>query len=230
MFGIKKRVFAVGIFVLGAILLWFFLKDVVTLEVLQEKQMELRSFVDGNYFLALFIFTVAYTLSAAAAFPLGGVLVLLAGFLFGTLIGAAATVFAATLGGVLIFVVTRAFFKEWIEERYGKYLKPIEKELCEHPVSYLLFLRLMPLVPFIVINVGSGLVNIRLRTFVWTSVVGLLPGALLFAGAGSELSRIAKTGDVLTPSFIFLLLLLGTMALMPLVYKKYRVYKARDTL
>jgi len=227
MFGIKKRVFALGFFFLGAILLWFFLKDVVTLEVLQEKQIELRSFVDANYLLALVMFTAAYTLSAAAAFPLGGVLVLLAGFLFGTFIGAMATVLAATLGGVLIFVTTRAFFKDWVEDHYGKYLKPIEKELCEHPVSYLLFLRLMPLVPFIVINVGSALVNIRLSTFVWTSVVGLLPGALLFAAAGGELSRIVDTGDVLTPSFIFLLLLLGTMALMPLAYKKYRVYKAQ---
>jgi len=229
MFGVRKRVLAVGLFLIAIPIVWLFLKDVITLEVLQMRQMELKDFVEVHYFVALFVFTAVYAFSAATAFPLGGILVLLAGFLFGAIIGTVATVFGATFGGALIFLLTRYGFKDWIEKHYGKYLAPIEKELCDHPASYLLFLRLMPVVPYIVINVVPALVNVRFRTFLWTSVVGLLPGSLIFAVAGQELSRIASTGDIMTPSLIFALLLLGGLSLIPLIFKKYRKYKANSS-
>jgi len=227
MFGVRKRVLALGLFLIAILIVWFFLKDVITLEVLHTKQLELKAFVEAHYFIALFAFTAVYTFSAATAFPLGGILVLLAGFLFGAIIGTAATVFGAVFGGTIIFFLTKYGFKDWVEEHYGKYLAPIEKELCEHPASYLLFLRFMPVVPYIVINVVPALVNVRFSTFLWTSIVGLLPGSLIFAIAGQELSRIANTGDVMTPFLIFALFLLGGLSLVPLVYRKYRKYKAR---
>lgn len=229
MFGVKKRVLAAGLFIIAMFLIWLFLKDVVTLEVLQSKQMDLKGFVDTNYLFALLIFTAAYTVSAATAFPLGGILVLLAGFLFGAVVGTLATVFGATFGGAFIFLTARYGFKEWVESHYGKYLAPIEKELCEHPASYMLFLRFMPVVPYIVINVVPALVNVRFRTFLWTSVIGLLPGSIVFAVAGQELSRIASTGDIMTPSLVFALFLLGGLSLVPLVYRKYRKYKTKDS-
>ena len=228
MFGVRKRVLGMGLFLLAILLVWFFLKDIVTLELLQMKQLELQTFVENKYFLALIIFTAVYAVSAAAAFPLGGILVLLSGFLFGTLIGTLATVLGATFGGVVIFFATKYWLKDWVEGRYGKYLAPIEKELTEHPASYLLFLRFMPVVPYIVINVVPALVNVRFRTFLWTTIVGLLPGSFVFALAGKELSRIAKTGDVLTPTVVFALLLLAGLSLVPLVYKKYTAYKNKQ--
>lgn len=225
MFGVRKRVLGLGLFLITMLIVWFFLKDVVTLEVLQAKQMELKAFVDTNYFLALLIFSIVYAFSATTAFPLGGIFVLLAGFLFGVVIGTVVTVLVATFGGAALFLATKYWCKDWVESHYGKYLAPIEKELNEHPASYMLFLRFMPVVPYIVINVVPALVNVRFSTFLWTSLIGLLPGAVIFTVAGKELSRIASTGDVMTPSLIFALFLLGGLSLVPLVYRKYRKYK-----
>lgn len=226
MFRVRKRVLVLGLFLFLALLAWFFFKDVITLEFIQGKQIALTHFVETNYFLALLIFAGVYTISAAMAFPLGGVLVLLSGFLFGALVGTVIAVLSATLGGVIVFLTTKYFFKDWVENNFGKYLAPIEKELTEHPASYLLFLRFMPVVPYIVINTVPALVRVRFRTFLWTTIIGLIPGALIFALAGKELSRIAKTGDVLTPSLIIALLLLSGLSLVPLIYKKYRKFKS----
>lgn len=217
-----------GIFLILMPIIWFLLRDVATLETLHTKQEMLKAYVDQNYVLSALIFGGVYTVSAALAFPLGGIFVLLAGFLFGAFIGTVITVLAATIGGVVVFLLTRYLFKDWVEEHYGKYLAPIEKELCEHPASYLLFLRFMPVVPYIVINVVPALVNVRFSTFVWTSIIGLLPGAFIFALAGKELSRIASTGDVLTPSLVISLLLLAGISLIPPIYRKYMQYKRKQ--
>lgn len=205
---------------------WFFLKDVATLETIHAQQLALKNFVGAHYVLALLSFAGVYMVSAATAFPLGGVFTLLSGYLFGAFVGTIVTVLMATLGGVVIFFLTKYFFKDWVQHRFGKYLEPIEKELLEHPASYLLFLRFMPVVPYIVINVVPALVGVRFSTFLWTSIVGLLPGSLIFNFAGKELSRIVNTGDVLTPSLIVSLLLLSALSLVPLLYRKYRLYKA----
>lgn len=228
MFGVKKRVLLAGLFFLLIPIVWFVLRDVVTLDAVHAQQAALKAYVQEHYLLSILIYGGVYTVSATLAFPLGGIFVLLAGFLFGTIIGTAVAVLAATVGGLIVFLLTRYFFKEWVEESFGKYLAPIERELEEHPASYLLFLRFMPVVPYIVINVVPALVNVRVSTFIWTSIVGLLPGALIFAFAGKGLSRIADTGDVFTPSFVAALLLLAAVSIIPLVYKKYRKYKARD--
>ncbi|XKT74878.1 MAG: TVP38/TMEM64 family protein [Patescibacteria group bacterium UBA2103] len=228
MFGIRKRFLGLGIFLILMPIIWFVLKDVITLETIHMKQSLLKAYVAEHHILSVLIFGGIYTVSAALAFPLGGIFVLLAGFLFGAFIGTVVTVLAATLGGVIIFLLTRYFFKDWVEKHYGKYLAPIEKELAEHPASYLLFLRFMPVVPYLVINVVPALVNVRFSTFLWTSIVGLLPGAFIFALAGKELSRIASTGDVLTPSLIISLLLLAGLSLVPPVYRKYAAYKKKQ--
>jgi uncharacterized membrane protein YdjX (TVP38/TMEM64 family) len=204
---------------------WFFLKEVVTLDAIHAQQLSLKNFVDAHYFLALISFAGVYMVSATTAFPLGGILVLLSGYLFGAFVGTIVTVAIATLGGVVVFFITKYVCKDWVQKRFGKYLAPIEKELTEHPASYLLFLRFMPVVPYIVINVVPALVGVRFSTFLWTSVVGLLPGALIFNLAGKELSRIVNTGNVLTPSLIVSLLLLSALSLVPLIYRKYRLYK-----
>ena len=225
MFGIKKRVLVVGLFLLISLIAWLLLRDVITIEVFQAKQDALEVFVNEYYVLALILFLVLYTISAATAFPLGGVFVFSAGFLFGTVVGTAVSVFAATLGGVIVFFIARYGFKEWIETTYGKYLAPLEKELLEHPASYLLFLRFMPVVPYIVINVVPALVNVRFSTFLWTSIVGLLPGAFIFALAGSGVSHIASTGNVVAPSLVFALLLLAGISLAPMFYRKYKRFR-----
>lgn len=227
MFGVKKRVLSLGLFLIVAAAVWFLLKDVITLEALQAGKASLKAFVDFHYNVALLIYIGVYSLSAAAAFPLGGVLVIASGFLFGTFVGTFATVFAATVGGIIVFLIARYGFKDWIEEHHGKYLEPIEREVSEHPVSYLLFLRLLPVVPYLVINVVAALVNVRLSTFIWTSVVGLLPGSFLLSLAGKELSRIAETGEILASSVALVLFLLAIVSLMPLAYTKYKKYKLR---
>jgi len=228
MFGVKKRVLSLGLFLIAAAVAWFFLKDMVTLEALQEGKASLKAFVDFHYNVALLIYIAVYSLSAAVAFPLGGVFVIASGFLFGTITGALATVLASTLGGIVVFLIARYGFKDWIEEHHGKYLAPIEKEVSDHPISYLLFLRLMPIMPYLVINVVAALVNVRLSTFIWTTALGLLPGAFLLALAGQEISRIAETGEILTSSIILILFLLALVSLMPLVYTKYRKYRLRN--
>lgn len=222
------RRIAVLFFIFLLVCIWAIGADVFSFDNVQEHRAMLLAFVDQNYVLSLIVFTLTYGFSAAVAFPLGGIFVLLAGFLYGPVLGTLIAVVVGTLGNLVAFLLVRGLLHDWVERRFGERLAPIEREIAEHPASYLLFLRFMPVVPYMVINAGAALVRVPLSTYIWTSLLGLLPGAIIFAFAGRELGRITSTGDVVTPSFILTLILLALLSFVPLVYKKMRARKLTD--
>ena len=89
-------------------------------------------------------------------------------------------------------------------------------------VSYLLFLRLVPLFPFWLVNIVPALFNIPLRTFVLTTFFGIIPGSFVYVNVGEELGDITDTGEILSPGLLAALALLGLFALVPVLYKKLR--------
>lgn len=217
---VPPRLIVFLVLVLAGILLWLLGQEFISFDSIQAHRSGLALFVETNYTLALLIFSAVYTISAAIAFPLGGVFVMLAGFLFGPVVGTIVAVLAATLGGFIVFLITRYLLQDWIQEHFGAVLRPIENEIAMHPAAYLLMLRLSPVVPYIIINTAPALIRVSPLTFIWTSIVGLLPGAFVFALVGGQLGRITSTGDIFTPGLILVLVLLGVVSVIPLLYKK----------
>ncbi len=187
-------------------------EDVLTLGTIRTHAGSLRSTAQQYGFGAGVVFVVVFVI-VSSFLPGAALLTLLAGFLFGTL-RATLYVDAATTGAaVLSFSISRNLCGKWVQKRHVMELRSLNRHIDEYGHLYLLMVRLVPMVPFFWVNLTAGLTRVRLRTFIWTTAVGSLPGILVFSYAGRRLLGIQSMEDVFTPdvivSGILLMLLLG---------------------
>ena len=164
----------------------------------------------GSYFLSYVVMT-AFSLPGAVWMTLGG------GAFFGLLTGTFVVSFASTIGATLAMLISRFLLRDWVHGRFKQQMKTINSGVQKDGGFYLFTLRLLPVVPFFVINMVMGLTPLRTSTFYWVSQLGMLPGTLVYVNAGSELAKIESLGDILSPTLIGSFVLLG---IFPLLVKK----------
>lgn len=192
------------------------LQQYLTLANIKEYRGMLQELVRQHYWYTVILFMIVnFTLIAFSA-PVGGVLTLLAGFLFGTIPATIYVVISATLGGTSAFLMTRYVFGHSVERRYPHYAQRLNEELARRGHGYLLAIRLMSLFPFFIVNFLVGLTRISWRTFVWTTALGIVPATIVFAFAGRQLETISTLHDVLSWRIIVALILMAILAVVPL--------------
>lgn len=169
---------------------------------------------DENLPLSLAIFFVIYVTVTGLSLPVAVWLSLLAGFLFGRWSGTAVVLLAATCGATLAFLSSRYLFRDLVQQRYGVRLRVLNEGVARDGAFYLFALRLVPAVPFFLINLGMGLTPLRVGTFFWISLVGMLPGTFAYVNAGGALRDIQKPSDILSANIILALALLGVLPLL----------------
>jgi uncharacterized membrane protein YdjX (TVP38/TMEM64 family) len=194
----------------------------VNLETLKANRDLLLHYTARHYVLMLVIAFCAYTASTALSLPGGLVLSLATGFLFGRWVGSLLIVFAATLGATLVFLAARYLFADAARSRMGGLAEKINRGFSENAFNYLLFLRLVPLFPFWLVNLAPAFTNIRLRTYVLATAIGILPGTFVLANLGKSLGSINSLGDLLSRETVGAFALLGLFALAPPLIKKFR--------
>ncbi|MFD1380760.1 TVP38/TMEM64 family protein [Fodinicurvata halophila] len=179
----------------GAVL-WFGLGlgDYVSFTLLQEHHRRLEDFVEAYYLSALFGFMLIYALNVAFSLPVGTLLTLTGGFLFGILPATLAAVVAATLGATAVYLAARTALGDVLKRRSGSSLERLRRGFREDAFNYLLTLRLIPLFPFWLVNLAPAFAGVRLGTFFWATLLGILPGTLVYASAGNGLGRILEAG------------------------------------
>lgn len=180
--------------------------------------------VQGNLFAAVLVFFVVYTAVTALSLPIASILTLLAGALFGRFLGTGVVLFAATLGATLAFLSSRFLFRDWVRSRLASHLEALNQGVEKDGAFYLFSLRLVPLFPFFLINLGMGLTPMRTWTYFWVSLVGMLPGTFLYINAGRSLATLESPEDLLSTSALVSLALLG---LAPLVFRKLIQWQIR---
>ena len=154
-------------------------------------------------YVAIYVAVTAMSLPGAAILSLAG------GAIFGLLVGVGLVVVAATIGATLAFLVSRYLFREVVQKRFSDKLTTINQGVEKDGVFYLFFLRLVPAFPFFVINLLMGLTPMRTGAFFFISLLGMLPGTLVYVNAGTQLAKIDTTSGILTPGLILSFLLLG---------------------
>lgn len=161
-------------------------------------------------------FGAVYVLVAALSLPGAVILTLAAGAIFGLFWGTLIASFASTLGATLAFWSARYLLRDWVQERFGDRLKPINEGMVRDGAFYLFTLRLVPVFPFFLINLVMGLMPIRSLTFYGVSQIGMLAGTLVYVNAGTQLARIDSLAGIVSPGVTLSLVLLGVF---PLVAK-----------
>ncbi|MGI9500980.1 MAG: TVP38/TMEM64 family protein [Geminicoccaceae bacterium] len=202
--------------------------DYLSFEALRDNRDVLMTFVKDHALLAIIGFVAIYAVSTALSLPSGAVLSIAGGFLFGSLAGTAWIVIGATLGAVGIFLAARTALGDALKAKAGPWLKKMEAGFKDNAFNYLLVLRLVPIFPFFVVNLVPAFLGVGLRTFTVATLLGIIPGAFVFASVGAGLGSVFEQGETfspasaLTPEVIIALIGLALLALVPVGYEKLK--------
>ncbi|MGH8225254.1 MAG: TVP38/TMEM64 family protein, partial [Gammaproteobacteria bacterium] len=145
------------------------------------------------------------------------VITLLAGPIFGLFWGSVIVTFAAAIGATISFLVARFLLRDWVQSHFERQLAAINRGIERDGIFYLFLLRLIPAFPFFVINLAMGLTPMRTRTYFLVSLVGMIPGNILYVNAGVQLGQVKSLHDLASPGLIASFVALGVF---PLVIKK----------
>jgi uncharacterized membrane protein YdjX (TVP38/TMEM64 family) len=219
--GKKISIALVGI-VAVALFFWFDLQRYLSLDALKANRQTLLDYYAAHKLRMVAGFMVVYIIQTALSLPGAAILSLAAGAIFGSIMGTVYANFAATIGATLAFLVTRYLLRDLVLKRFGNKLAGMNRELEASGLSYLLFLRLVPLFPFFLINLAAGLTRLPLRTFIFGTMLGIIPGGFVYVNAGASLATITSLSGIASPRVLGSFALLGLFALVPVLYHKYR--------
>lgn len=216
----------------------------LTLEHLIVHRAKLAMWVDTHYLGAILGYAIIYVVAVATSLPGGAVLTLLGGLLFGWLIGGVVAVGAATAGAIIVFLAARTALGESLRKRAGPRLSKLADGFRQDAFNYLLFLRLVPVFPFWLVNLAPALLGVGLGTYALATAIGIVPGTFVFAvigsgfdsvidaqtaayescraagGPGAECGYSLSVSSLVTPEIIAALVLLGAMSLIPVIARR----------
>jgi uncharacterized membrane protein YdjX (TVP38/TMEM64 family) len=220
----------IGLTFIGALTVFFLLggQNYLTLGTLQQNREALLDFTRQNYGQSLLIGIGIYTAATAFSIPGGVLLSLMMGFLFGRWVGTGVIVFSATVGASLVFLAARYLFADAMRARLGGRLRELSDGFARDGFDYLLFLRLVPLFPFWLVNLAPAFTDIRLSTYAAATAIGVIPGSFVYANLGQSLGRIESTSQLVSAETLGALALLGLLALVPVLVKRLKTRKQRS--
>ena len=211
----------------GASIFYFFeIDDFLSLERLKDNRRLLETCYRDNSLTVVVCFVALFLLIGLFLLPGATLLSVFSGAVFGLPLGPLLVSLGSTLGAVLGFYVARYILKDWVEERFGDRLHPIQEGLLKNDIHYMLFLRLVPLTPFFLVNIAMGASRVSWKVFMIGTLLGKLPAIWIYANAGSNLANLRSLSDITSPRVMVALTLLCLLALTPVIYKKMKKSKS----
>lgn len=222
----KIKIGLLIVIVLAIIAFFFYdIQQYTTLDYIKAKQQNILEYYKQNFFFVLVLFIFLYVLVTALSLPVATFLTLVGGALFGFSSGLIIVSFASTIGATLAFLMARFLAQNYVQKNFKNQLSKINKKFKSEGSFYLFALRLVPVVPFFIINVVMGLMTIKTWTFYWVSQLGMLPGTIVYVYAGTQLAQIETFSDITSPSMLIAFALLG---LFPLIAKNFIQFIRKD--
>lgn len=216
---------AVATLFIGVLAAFFALggEQYLSLDAIKNNRDSLLAYTENHYVFAILLAILIYTASTAFSIPGAVLLSLTVGFLFGRWVGTAVILLAATLGATLVFLAARYLFADAARQKLNSGLAAkLINGFNDNAFHYLLFLRLVPLFPFWLVNLAPAFTPIKLRTYVAGTAIGILPGCFVFANLGQSLGRIDSLDQLVSAETLMAFGLLGLFALIPVIVKKFR--------
>ena len=223
----------------------------ISFETLVRHNEAVHAFILGSRITAVAIYVAVYVVAIALSLPGGLILTMSGGFLFGGLLGGAAAVIGATAGACIFFTIAKSAFGEHLARRAGPLAEKLAEGFRADAFHYLLFLRLVPVFPFVLINIVPALAGVRLRTFAAATFIGIIPATFTFAFLGAGLESVIRAQSAIyhaclaaggadckldfdvkaavTPELLGALAALGLLALIPVAVKRIRARRVANS-
>ncbi|MCP9886220.1 FAD-dependent oxidoreductase [Synechococcus sp. ATX 2A4] len=207
--GVSRWLLLLALAVLVALFFLLDLPQALSVEALRDARSELLAWHQRAPLSAAVAYALTYVLVTGLSLPGAAVLTLAGGAVFGLGLGTLLVSFASSAGATIAFLLARTLLRQPVQQRFGARLAPIEAGLRRDGVLYLLSLRLVPVVPFFLVNVVMGLTPLPIRSFYLASQIGMLPGTLVYVNAGTQLAQLRSLEGILTPPLLLSLALLA---------------------
>jgi uncharacterized membrane protein YdjX (TVP38/TMEM64 family) len=229
-----RRLIPLGLLVLAGLV--FVLsggKSHLTFTTLAENRDFLRGLVTDGGMLAIVGYILIYAGLTSLSVPSAMLMTLAGGFLFGAWLGAIYALIGSTIGATAVFLAARAGLYGLVR-RAGPRAERLEAGFREDAFNYLLCLRLVPIVPFWLVNLIAGIVGMRLASYVAATFLGMIPGALVYASLGSGVGTLIASGQhpdrymIFRPNLLLPILGLAVLTLLPVAYKHWRARRCRE--
>lgn len=198
----KRKAVLAAAAILAIIFITVFAGGTLGLDDLKSNLHAIRQWRDASPALAAALFFAAYVLVTSLSLPFASLMTLAAGAIFGVLFGTVIVSFASTAGATLAFIVARFLLRDAVQSRFGGRLAAVNKGIALEGGFYLFSLRLIPVLPFFVVNLVMGVSPIKTRTFFWTSQLGMLPATLVYVNAGTQIANLQSMSGILSPSML----------------------------
>lgn len=220
--------------------------ETLNIDAIARNYERLTGFVADNLLIASLTAIAVYTVATALSIPAAWLLTVTIGLLFGWMTGVVLAVIGATLGATLLFLIARYALADFFKARAGDTLNKMAAGFREDAVSYMLFLRLAAIFPFALVNVVPAVLGVPFFTYVWTTAIGIIPGAIAYSYAGAGLSSIVQqraaacevnqppcgtpftAGELITTDILIAFGLLAAVSLLPVVLKRLRGKKKEN--
>ena len=224
----KKLILLLVIGALVALFIGFGGHEILTLENLQKHQASIDEWISANLLTAVLGFAGIYVVVTALSLPGAAIMTLAGGAFFGNIYGLVAVSVASTIGASLAFLVARFLMRDTLRNKYAETVAKMDRGIQKDGAFYLATLRLVPVFPFFLINLAMGLTGMKLKTYALVSWAAMLPGTFVYVNAGTQLSTIESSSDIVSANILLSFALLGVF---PLIAKfvvgfirKKRVY------
>ncbi|MGB0315080.1 MAG: TVP38/TMEM64 family protein [Parvibaculales bacterium] len=225
----RKKLALIGLF--AALLVGFFIFDLdslISYQGLAENEAALKRAVAENRLITILAYMAVYITAVAFSLPGALWLSLAGGLMFGTLAGGVIIVISATLGASGLFVAARYITGDTLRARAGPALQKFEAAFNRDAWSYMLVLRLLPIFPFFIVNLGAALVGVRFPIFLLTTFFGIMPGTFVFASIGNGISVLLQSGErpdlsvMQSPEILGPLVALAVLSLAPIIWRRMK--------
>ncbi len=196
----------------------------LTLQSIKEHQLLLLDYVENNYVQAILLTLFIYILMVSLSLPGATFLSLAVGYIFGRWIGWSILLIAATTGATVVFLLVRYLLSDWAKKKLAQFdrTQKVINEVNRYSINYLLFLRLVPVFPFWLVNLLMAFTKIDTQRYALGTFLGIMPGSFVFANLGQSLASIDSLDNLLSGELLLALALLGLLMLLPVFVKHLR--------
>jgi len=207
-----------------------FFSEWISFEALKENRSDISEFRDENFILSIIVFWLFYFLLIVFSLPGAAVASVSGGFLFGLNLGLIINVTAASTGATVLFILVRYGLKSFKYNQSNdfdnNFAVTLKNGLIQNQISIMLILRLVPLVPFFLANILPALVGVRLVNFMWTTVIGIIPGGIVFTWIGVGVGQVFDRNEYPNLELLFSPMILGpilglaALLLLPIILRR----------
>jgi uncharacterized membrane protein YdjX (TVP38/TMEM64 family) len=224
-----KHLLPLALLAAGLVALWALgLQQNLSWASLARHQTELLTAVAARPIETGGAYVVVYTILVACSVPEAAIVTVAGGLLFGTVLGGALAVIGATLGAIALFLAARTAFVDLMAARAAPFLARIRPGIERDGFLYLLAIRLVPIFPFWLVNLAAAACGMRLIPFALATLLGIIPGTLVFAAIGAGVAEVLANGGtpdfsvVFSPHVLLPLLGLAMLTLLPVAWQAFR--------